>query len=71
MKPKPTLNQVLDWREYAYAKGIGTFDKAESFMEDMFASGEVSPAEKPRIVCYYVGLQKKYAIACTDTGINA
>jgi len=69
MKPKRTLNQAINWREYAFAIGIKTFDKAESFLEDMFAAGEVSPAEKPRIVSYYVGMKKRYAIALTDTGI--
>jgi len=63
---RPTLEQSLASYEYAIARGIKTLDRADDVLDSMFASGDVVPGERPRIVTYYSGMQRRYAIAAAD-----
>ena len=67
---KPTLDQATSYFEYPVAQGIRTCMKADEVLEDMFASGDISSVEKPRIVAYYAGMKRRYAIAAIDTTIQ-
>ena len=66
MMNKPTLEQAMKHFEYALARGMKSWDRADEVLEDMFAHGEVLNGEMPRIVTYYAGMDRRYAIAATD-----
>ena len=63
---RPTLEQAMEYFEYALAKGMKSWDRADEVLEDMFAHGEVVNGEMPRIVTYYAGMDRRYAIAAVD-----
>jgi len=70
-KPKPSLSQVRKASEYAYHCGIRTEERAEELIEEYMSEGDISPSEKPRVAKYYLGLDKRFAIVLTDTGLEA
>ena len=63
---RPTLEQSLAWYEHDIARGIKTLDRADDVLDSMFAAGDVTPAQRPRIVTYYSGMKRRYAIAEAD-----
>lgn len=61
----------LAWDEYLYAYGYDSRDAALCAADGLYASGDASPAERPRIVTYVTAANEpRYGIALRDNSLE-
>jgi hypothetical protein len=61
----------LTWNECLYSYGYASRDDALCAVDGLYASGEVSPAERPRIVTYVTAANEpRYGIALRDNSLE-
>lgn len=66
-----TLNQAMKPDEYCFDNSFRTFIRAESSMYASIEEGEISAAERPRVVEYSNNAgSARYAVVLTDTFLS-
>lgn len=70
MKVQATLEQKLKPSEYVYARGFGSYEKAQDSFDDLLSACEVSESELSRIICYQNAGFTFWAIALKDPNLE-